>query len=82
MIFIKRDYILDKFPRIQFACLPTPLQEAGNLSAFLDVRKIFFKRDDLTGLACGGNKVRKLEFLLADAIEKRKPSAKEGFLLF
>lgn len=68
---MKRNYILDKFPRIEFAFLPTPLQEAVNLSTFLDGPKIFLKRDDLTGLACGGNKVRKLEFLLADAIDKK-----------
>jgi D-cysteine desulfhydrase family pyridoxal phosphate-dependent enzyme len=49
--------------------LPTPLDEAPRLSAELGVR-LLVKRDDLTGLALGGNKVRKLDFLLRDAIEK------------
>ena len=49
--------------------LPTPLDEAPRLSAELGVR-ILIKRDDLTGLAMGGNKARKLDYLLRDAIEK------------
>lgn len=49
--------------------LPTPLDEAPRLSAELGVR-LLVKRDDLTGLALGGNKVRKLDFLLRDAVEK------------
>lgn len=62
---------IEHIPRINLAFLPTPLQEARNLSTFLGGPRIFFKRDDLTGLACGGNKVRKLEFLLADAIKEK-----------
>lgn len=49
---------------------PTPLVELSRLSQFLDGPKIFMKRDDLTGLALGGNKTRKLEYILADAIQK------------
>ena len=64
--FLKERNILRK----KLAILPTPLEKAENLSSFLGGPEIFFKRDDLTGLCCGGNKVRKLEFLMADAIEK------------
>lgn len=61
--------ILDKLPRIQLTDLPTPLQEAKRLSQALGGPRIFLKRDDLTGLGLGGNKVRKLEYLIADAIQ-------------
>ena len=53
----------DDLPRAGFAALPTPLQELKKLSALLGPR-IFVKRDDLTGLGMGGNKVRKLDFLV------------------
>jgi len=53
--------------RIQFAHLPTPVEVLPRLSAALNGPKIFIKRDDQTGLAMGGNKTRKLEFLLAEA---------------
>ncbi|SVC39711.1 uncharacterized protein METZ01_LOCUS292565, partial [marine metagenome] len=58
---------LAKFPRLHFAHLPTPLEPMGNLSRFLGGPEIWIKRDDCTGLAGGGNKTRKLEFLMADA---------------
>lgn len=54
------------FPRLRLAVLPTPVYRLENLSARLG-KNIYIKRDDLTGVALGGNKVRKLEFLLADA---------------
>ena len=58
-----------KFPnRIQLAHLPTPIEHLSRLSKHLAGPDIFIKRDDLTGLATGGNKARKLEFLVADAI--------------
>lgn len=56
-------------PRIRLGTLPTPLLPAPRLSAAVGV-EIWFKRDDLTGLGLGGNKVRGLEFLLADALER------------
>jgi D-cysteine desulfhydrase family pyridoxal phosphate-dependent enzyme len=62
-----RDAIAAK-PRMHFASLPTPLEEAPRLSRRLGVR-VLIKRDDNTGLALGGNKVRKLEFLMAAAVE-------------
>ncbi|MFN8537878.1 MAG: hypothetical protein U0232_10450 [Thermomicrobiales bacterium] len=58
-------------PRIRLVNLPTPLQEAPRLREAPGgadrCPKILLKRDDLTGLAFGGNKGRKLEFLVADA---------------
>ena len=54
-------------PRIQIAQLPTPIEELPRLSAVLGGPQLWVKRDDLTGLAFGGNKTRKLEFVLADA---------------
>jgi D-cysteine desulfhydrase family pyridoxal phosphate-dependent enzyme len=59
---------LDQFPRVSLAHLPTPLEEAPRLTAALGGPRILIKRDDLTGLALGGNKARKLEFLLASAL--------------
>ncbi|MGH8842371.1 MAG: D-cysteine desulfhydrase family protein [Advenella sp.] len=58
------------FPRISFTEHATPLQPLLRLSAYLGGPKIFMKRDDLTGLAGGGNKARKLEYLAADALAK------------
>ncbi len=57
-------------PRLHLANLPTPLYQASRLSAILGGPRIFIKREDMTGLALGGNKARKLEFLLADAQQK------------
>jgi len=59
-----------KFPRVRLANLPTPLHEAPRLSEALGGPKIFLKRDDLTGLAFGGNKTRMFEFDLAEAINQ------------
>ncbi|MEM9353137.1 MAG: D-cysteine desulfhydrase family protein [Planctomycetota bacterium] len=61
---------IDRLPRQRLANLPTPLHELPRLSAELGGPRLLIKRDDLTGLATGGNKTRKLEFLLADAIEQ------------
>lgn len=57
-----------KLPRIRIAHLPTPIEPLPRLSALLGGPRLWVKRDDLTGLAMGGNKVRKLEFLLAEAL--------------
>jgi L-cysteate sulfo-lyase len=59
---------LSRFPRLHFAHLPTPLEPMTRLSAELGGAKLWIKRDDCTGLATGGNKTRKLEFLMADAL--------------
>ena len=55
-------------PRVSLASLPTPIQELERLGKNLGGPRIYVKRDDLTGLATGGNKARKLEFLVADAL--------------
>jgi D-cysteine desulfhydrase len=57
-------------PRLHFAHLPTPIEELPRLSTFLAGPRILVKRDDQTGLAFGGNKTRKLEFLVAEAMEQ------------
>jgi len=54
-------------PRVPLAELPTPLTAASDLAAALGLSRLWIKRDDLTGLAMGGNKARKLEFLMAQA---------------
>src|SRR5438874_593681 len=62
---------LGQLPRVPLAHLPTPLDEARRLTARLGGPRILIKRDDLTGLALGGNKPRKLEFLMADALAQK-----------
>lgn len=62
---------MNKFRKISLAFLPTPFEYAGNLTKLLNGPKIFFKRDDCTGLAFGGNKTRKLEYIMADVLEKK-----------
>ncbi len=59
--------LASKLPRVELAYLPTPLDYAAHLSESLGVGKIYIKREDMTGLALGGNKARQLEFLLGDA---------------
>lgn len=61
---------LGALPRFKVAALPTPLDQAPRLSQLLGVH-LLTKRDDLTGLALGGNKARKLEFLIGDALAER-----------
>ena len=57
-----------KLPRVRFALLPTPMEEARQLSRRLGGPRIFVKRDDLTGVAFGGNKTRNLEYRLARTV--------------
>ena len=59
---------LDSIARVSLSPFPTPLQNAPKLAARLGLRRLLIKRDDCTTLGMGGNKVRKLEFLMADAI--------------
>jgi D-cysteine desulfhydrase len=56
--------------RIELASLPTPLVELKNLAKDLGRARVCMKRDDLTGLETSGNKVRKLEYVIADALAK------------
>ena len=62
---------LSRFHRVSLAHLPTPLQPLPRLSKMLGGANIWIKRDDCTGLAGGGNKTRKLEFLLGDALAQQ-----------
>ncbi len=62
--------LLSRFPRVSLAHLPTPLEHLPRLSKHLGGPEIYVKRDDCTGLGTGGNKTRKLEFLIADAMQK------------
>jgi len=58
------------FPRSRLGLFPTPLQEMRRLTKKLGGPRLFIKRDDLNGFLLGGNKTRKLEFLIPDIIEK------------
>ncbi len=60
----------DRFPRFSLCHQPTPIEAMPRLSEHLGGPKLFIKRDDCTGLASGGNKTRKLEFLVGDAIKQ------------
>jgi len=59
---------VDRLPRVSIVRTPTPLEDAPRLAAALGVRRVLVKREDLTDLALGGNKVRKLEFLFGEAL--------------
>lgn len=60
--------LLDRFPRVSLSHAPTPLEPLDRLRGVLGGPRMWIKRDDCTGLAQGGNKARKLEFLVADAL--------------
>lgn len=62
-------HLLHSFPRLELLGTPTPLEHLPRLSDYLG-RDIFIKRDDFTPVALGGNKLRKLEFLAADALRQ------------
>jgi len=62
--------ILNNFPRVNLSLLPTPMHKLKNISRETGAN-IYCKRDDLTGFAYGGNKTRKLDFLISDAISKK-----------
>lgn len=61
---------LARFPRVSLGHFPTPLEKLENLTRRLGGPTIYIKRDDCTGLASGGNKTRKLEYLVADALSQ------------
>lgn len=61
---------ISRIPRVNLLDLPTPFQEMPRLSKCLNGPKLWIKRDDCTGLAFGGNKERKAEFVIADALSK------------
>ena len=61
---------MNRIPRLKIAHLPTPIEPLPRLSAQLSGPNLWIKRDDQTGLAFGGNKTRKLEFLVAEALDQ------------
>src|SRR5437762_11514080 len=63
--------MFSNIPRLPLAHLPTPLEAMPHLSEALGGPRLWIKRDDQTGLATGGNKTRKLEFVLADALAQK-----------
>ncbi|RMX03560.1 D-cysteine desulfhydrase [Corticibacter populi] len=62
---------LSRFPRVKLTQAPTPLQPLARLTALLGGPNLYIKRDDNTGLALGGNKTRKLEFLIGEALARK-----------
>ena len=62
--------LTDRLPRVRLGQLPTPVHELPRLSRALGGPRLFVKRDDQTGLAVGGNKTRKLEFTVAEALRR------------
>lgn len=62
---------LPAWPRFALAQLPTPISRLANFGRHINAPELWIKRDDLTGLAGGGNKTRKLEFLVGDAVKNQ-----------
>ena len=60
--------LLTKFPRVELANIPTPIEKMHRLSEYISGPQYFAKRDDLTGFAGGGNKARQLEYSFGDAV--------------
>lgn len=63
--------LIKKYPRLELTPLPTPLVYMKNLSEYLGGPRIYVKRDDIGSLAFGGNKTRKLEFIMAQAVKEK-----------
>jgi L-cysteate sulfo-lyase len=66
-----RSMDIARFPRVRLGHFPTPLEPLDNLSKLLGGPRLWVKRDDCTGLSTGGNKTRKLEFLMAEALQQK-----------
>ncbi len=62
---------IDKLPRARILNLPTPLEKMTRFTKTLKDPNLWMKRDDCTGLAFGGNKERKAEFVIADALKRK-----------
>ncbi|MBD2681313.1 MULTISPECIES: 1-aminocyclopropane-1-carboxylate deaminase/D-cysteine desulfhydrase [Nostoc] len=60
-----------KLPYVKLAELPTPVHKLNNLEKTLNAEQLYIKRDDISGLIYGGNKIRKLEFLLGDVLNQQ-----------
>lgn len=61
---------LNTLPRLSLATLPTPLQNLDRFSDFIEGPSLYMKREDLTGMAMGGNKIREFEYQIAQAVER------------
>lgn len=61
---------VNSLPRVKLGSLPTPIERLKNFEKLLGSGEIYIKRDDLTGLGPGGNKIRSLEFILGEAVSK------------
>ena len=70
--------LLSPFPRLGLATLPTPLQRLPSLSSALHGPRLWVKREDMTGLGMGGNKLRKLDYVLHQAMIERCDSVVSG----
>ncbi|MEO7054216.1 MAG: D-cysteine desulfhydrase family protein [Rhizomicrobium sp.] len=70
--------MLARFPRLGLAQLPTPLEPLKRLTAHLGGPTIWIKRDDATGLGLGGNKLRKLDFVLAEVVAMKADTLVSG----
>jgi 1-aminocyclopropane-1-carboxylate deaminase/D-cysteine desulfhydrase-like pyridoxal-dependent ACC family enzyme len=68
-LFERYPTLAEKIPRLSFGEFPTPVERLSGISRLLTRDNLYIKRDDLSNRAYGGNKVRKLEFLLADAMK-------------
>lgn len=71
-LFRRFPALAERLPYVAVGSLPTPIEKAEALGAALNLENLYIKRDDLSGAEYGGNKTRKLEFFLADAIHKHK----------
>lgn len=69
-LFKEYPQLAEHLPHVPLGAFPTPVENAVRLSDVLGLRRLFIKRDDLSGRVYGGNKVRKLEFLLGDALSR------------
>jgi 1-aminocyclopropane-1-carboxylate deaminase/D-cysteine desulfhydrase-like pyridoxal-dependent ACC family enzyme len=67
-LFAQYPLLQKKLPYVQLGQFPTPVEKLDRLGRELKVSQLYIKRDDLSGTVYGGNKIRKLEFLLGDAI--------------
>jgi len=69
-LFVRFPRLAAAVPHTSLAVRPTPVERALRLGEALGIERLYIKRDDVSGAAYGGNKVRKLEFLLGDALHK------------
>ncbi len=67
-LFENYQLLADKLPYVSLGEFPTPVQKLDQLGSHLGLNNLFIKRDDLSGKVYGGNKIRKLEFILGEAL--------------